>query len=65
MCEIIKYSLIKCAETTANAYSTPFLLLMHKKPFITAVNAYRPKGCSDKDRKHSHRKHYLSAGQTK
>ena len=65
MCEIRNYSLGKCAETTANAYSTPFLLLMHKKPLITAVNAYRTKGCGDKDRKHSHRKHYLSAAQTK
>ena len=41
------------------------LLLMCKKPLITAVNAYRTKGCSDKDRKHSHREHYLSAGQAK
>ena len=41
------------------------LLFVCKKPFIAAVNAYCTKGCCDKDRKHSHRKHYLSAGQTK
>ena len=41
------------------------LLLMCKKPFIAAVNADSTKGCCDKDRKHSHRKYYLSAGKTK
>lgn len=38
------------------------LLFVCKKPFIAAVNAYCTKGCCDKDRKHSHRKHYLPQG---